>query len=55
VALGRALLQLGRDADARQAFENAAAHLSNTVDDGHPALVEARDLLATRFAHTRGD
>jgi tetratricopeptide (TPR) repeat protein len=55
VALGRALLQLGRDADARQAFESAAAHLSNTVDDGHPALVEARDLLATRFAHTRGD
>ncbi|HEY6927794.1 MAG TPA: serine/threonine-protein kinase [Steroidobacteraceae bacterium] len=46
MALGRAQLQLGHAADARQAFENAAAHLSNTVDDTHSALVEARELLA---------
>ena len=55
LALGRAQLQLGHDADARQALENAAAHLSNTVDDGHPALVEARDLLSSRFPHVHED
>ncbi len=50
LAVGRAQLQLGHESDARQALENAVAHFSNTVDDTHPALVEVRDLLATRFA-----
>jgi tetratricopeptide (TPR) repeat protein len=45
LALGRAELLIGHDTEARHAIENAARHLSNTLDDGHPALVEARDLL----------
>jgi tetratricopeptide (TPR) repeat protein len=39
--LGRCSQQLGNTASARSAFEAAVAHLSNTVDEAHPALVEA--------------
>jgi serine/threonine-protein kinase len=39
--LGRGTQKLGDSASARRAFEAAVAHLSNTVDGAHPALVEA--------------
>lgn len=55
LALGRAQLQLGNDAEARHALERAADNLSNTVDDSHPALLEARNLLSTRFARAPGN
>ena len=55
LALGRAQLQIGQDAEAQQAFENAEVQLSNTVDDGHPALAEARSQLSARIAQVRGN
>ena len=45
--LGRALRETGESGRARAAFESATQHLSNTVDTDHPALLEARRLLAT--------
>jgi tetratricopeptide (TPR) repeat protein len=45
--LGRALQELGERAQAQKAFEAAVAHLSNTVDADHPALLQARQLLGT--------
>ena len=42
--LGRALRQLHESAEAQQAFAAAATHLSNTVDESHAALIEARAL-----------
>ena len=44
--LGRAQQKLGDATQAYKAFDAAARHLSDTVDDGHPALVDARRLLA---------
>src|SRR6185437_8474321 len=43
--LGRVLAQQGNAAQARDAFNAALAHLSNTVDDNHPLLVRARQLV----------
>jgi hypothetical protein len=43
--LGRALDKLGDHAQARQAFDTAVKHLSNTVAPDHPDLLHARDLL----------
>jgi len=40
--LGRALLQLDEPEKARAAFANAVEHLSRTVDEEHPLLVQAR-------------
>lgn len=45
--LGRALREGGKSVEAHAAFEVATRHLSNTVDTGHPALLEARRLLTT--------
>ena len=45
--LGRALRETGESVRAHAAFESATQHLSNTVDPDHPALREARRLLAT--------
>ena len=50
LALGRAQLQLGKEADARHSLQSAVEQLSNSVDASHPALKEARSLLATRSA-----
>ena len=44
--LGRAWWETGESVRAHTAFESAAQHLSNTVDPDHPALREARRLLA---------
>jgi serine/threonine protein kinase len=44
--LGRALRKQGRDAEAHEAFAAAITHLSNTVEDDHPRLVQARDLAS---------
>ncbi len=46
--LGRALQDLGDRAQAHKAFDAAVAHLSNTVDLDHPALLQARQLLGTQ-------
>jgi serine/threonine-protein kinase len=43
--LGRALDKLGDHAQARQAFDTAVKHLSNTVAADHPDLLHARELL----------
>jgi tetratricopeptide (TPR) repeat protein len=43
--LGRALQKLGDDKQAHEAMETAVRHLSNTVDDDHPLLVQARSLM----------
>jgi hypothetical protein len=43
--LGRALDRLGDHTQARQAFDVAVRHLSNTVDANHPDLLRARELL----------
>jgi serine/threonine protein kinase len=45
--LGRALRASGEVIAAREGFEAAAAHLSNTVDGDHPELLQARELLAS--------
>jgi hypothetical protein len=42
--LGRALQRLGQSAGAQDAIESAVTNLSNTVDEKHPALIEARAL-----------
>ena len=47
--LGRALQQLHESAEADRAFASALAHLSNTVDETHPALIEARALSGQRL------
>jgi hypothetical protein len=44
--LGRSLQEVGNPAEARTAVEAAVANLSNTVDADHPALLQARQLLA---------
>jgi len=43
--LGRALAKLGDPVQARQAFDTAVKHLSNTVAADHPDLLRARELL----------
>ena len=43
--LGRALQKLGDDKQAHDAIETAVRHLSNTVDDNHPLLMQARSLM----------
>jgi tetratricopeptide (TPR) repeat protein len=43
--LGRALQARGQGAQAHKAFESAVSDLSNTVDNDHPLLREARNLL----------
>ena len=45
--VGRVQQKLGDSAQAYKAFDAAVIHLSNTVDDGHSSLVEARRLLAS--------
>jgi TolA-binding protein len=40
--LGRSLLRAGDRADGRKALQAAVAHLSNTIDDDHPYLLQAR-------------
>jgi hypothetical protein len=47
--LGRALQQLGKSAQANEAFAAAVTNLSNTVDESHPALIEARELSSQRL------
>jgi hypothetical protein len=42
--LARALHQLGDVEQARAALSSAVEHLSNTVDEEHPLLVQARAL-----------
>ena len=44
--LGRAAKKLDNNAQARSALRDAVNHLSNTVDATHPALIQARELLA---------
>jgi predicted Zn-dependent protease len=44
--LGRALRKQGRGAEAHEAFAAAITHLSNTVEDDHPRLIQARDLAS---------
>ena len=55
LALGRAQLHLGKEEDARRSLQSAVEHLSNSVDASHPALVEARTLLVTSSAISRGN
>jgi len=45
--VGRVQQKLGDTAQAYEAFDAAVRHLSNTVDEGHSALAEARRLLAS--------
>ena len=45
--VGRVQQKLGDSAQAYKAFDAAVRHLSNTVDDGHASLVEARRLLTS--------
>jgi hypothetical protein len=40
--LGLALRELPQSTEADQAFASAVTNLSNTVDETHPALIEAR-------------
>jgi hypothetical protein len=47
--LGRALQRLGKSAEANEAFAAAVSNLSNTVDESHPALIEARELSGQRL------
>ena len=42
--LARALQLLGKSEQARAAAASAVEHLSNTVDEEHPLLVQARAL-----------
>lgn len=46
LALARASQQLGDRAQASKAFETSIVQLSNTVDADHPALLQARHLMA---------
>jgi len=45
LVLGRALQALGDHVQAHAAFLSTVANLSNTVDESHPDLVRARNLL----------
>jgi hypothetical protein len=45
--MGRASRELGNTQQAKKQIEDAIAHLSNTVDADHPALIQARELLST--------
>ena len=45
--LGSAQRKLGQHGQAYRALDAAVTNLSNTVDERHPALMEARNLLAT--------
>jgi serine/threonine protein kinase len=54
LALGRAQLQLGKQAEARHSLEAAVEQLAHTVDDAHPALREARSLLMTGSSPAAG-
>ena len=45
LVLGRALQALGDHAQAHEAFQSAVVNLSHTVDESHPDLVRARNLL----------
>jgi hypothetical protein len=47
--LGRALQRLGNSAEADETFASAVTNLSNTVDESHPALTEARKLSGQRL------
>lgn len=47
--LGRALQELHEPAKANEALASAVTHLSNTVDESHPALIEARALSGQRL------
>ncbi len=53
LTLGRALLRNGDRAEARNAYETAIAHYSNTVDANHPQLLAATTEL--REATARGE
>jgi hypothetical protein len=44
--LGRIQQQQGREIPAGQSFATAITQLSQTVDEDHPALVRARELVA---------
>jgi serine/threonine-protein kinase len=46
LALGRADLPMRKNAEAQRALRSAIDNLSNTLDDGHPSLLEARSLLS---------
>ena len=46
LTLGKVLASEGNAAGAREAFQAAVTHLSNTVDAGHPMLRQARQRLA---------
>jgi len=43
--LGRSLLRAGDRVEGRKALQAAVAHLSNTIDDDHPYLLQARSEL----------
>jgi len=47
LVLGRALEAHGEQAQAHEAFQAAVNNLSNTVDEDHPELLQARKLLAS--------
>jgi tetratricopeptide (TPR) repeat protein len=47
--LGRALKGLGKSTEAQEAFASAVTNLSNSVDESHPALIEARELSGQRL------
>jgi eukaryotic-like serine/threonine-protein kinase len=47
--LGRALQGLGKSTEADEAFASAVMNLSNTVDESHPALIQARELSGQRL------
>jgi hypothetical protein len=47
--LGRALQLHGESAEAEEAFASAITNLSNTVDESHPALIQARALSGQRL------
>jgi tetratricopeptide (TPR) repeat protein len=53
LALGKAQLELGQSAEAQRAFEQAVLQLSNTVDDNHPALLEAGSRITAGVPHNR--
>jgi hypothetical protein len=46
LTLGRALQKQGREAEAVKSFATAITHLSNTVEDDHPGLMQARKLAS---------
>ena len=46
LTLGRALQKQGRETEAVKSLAAAITHLSNTVDEDHPALLQARTLAS---------